>query len=73
MSVDHKMVVLSIFSKICQKYFSKGDNVQIHKHQVLAFINVPTTRKRQQGSKFRIQGSPFNFQQNLKKACRVYI
>ena len=55
MSVDHKMAALSIFSKICQKPFSLTDIVQLHKYQVLAFINVPTTRKRQQGSgKFRI-------------------
>ena len=74
MSVDHKMAVLSILSKIFQKSFSSADIGQIRKYQVLAFIKVPTTRKRQQGSrKFRIQGGPFNFQKKLKKACQVYI
>ena len=53
--IDRKMAALSTFSKICQKYFSLADIFQLHKYQVLAFINVPTTRKRQQGSfKFRI-------------------
>ena len=32
-----------------------ADIVQLHKYQVLLFLNVPTTSKRQQGSgKFRI-------------------
>ena len=49
------MAALSIFSNISQKSFSLADIVQLHKYQVLAFINVLTTRKRQQGSgKFRI-------------------
>ena len=52
---DHKIATLSVFSKICQKSFSLADIVQLQKYQVFAFINVPTTRKRQQGSgKFRI-------------------
>ena len=35
--------------------FSLADIVQLHKYQVLLFLNVPTTSKRQQGSgKFRI-------------------
>ena len=61
-------------TKICQISFPPADIVQIHEYHVLAFINVPTKRKIQQGSrKFRIQGGPFNFQHNLKKLCRVYI
>ena len=58
------------FSKICQKSFLLADIVQLYKYQVLAFIKVPTTRKRQQGSdKFWIKfnGGPFNFQQNFRK------
>ena len=31
---------LSIFSKICQKYYSLADIVQLLKYQVLAFINA---------------------------------
>ena len=48
--IDRKMVALSTFSKICQKSFSLVDIFQLRKYQVLAFINVPTTHKRQQGS-----------------------
>ena len=49
------MAALSTLSKICQKSFSLDDIFQLHKYQVVAFINVPTIRKRQQGSfKFKI-------------------
>ena len=49
------MVTLSVFSKVCQKSFSLADIVKFHKYQVLAFVNVSTTRKRKQGSgKFMI-------------------
>ena len=45
---------VSIDSKICQKSFSLAI-FQLHKYQVLALINVPAIRKRQQDSgKFRI-------------------
>ena len=44
---------VSIDSKICQKSFSLAI-FQLHKYQVLALINVPAIRKRQQDSgKFR--------------------
>ena len=49
------MAALSAFSKICQKSFLLADTFQLEKYQILAVINVPTTRKKQQGSgKFRI-------------------
>ena len=55
MSVDHIMAALSAFSKICQKSFLLADIFQVYKYQILAVINVPPTRKKQQGSgKFRI-------------------
>ena len=48
-------MALSTFHKIFQKSFLLADIVQLHKYQVLAFINGPTTCKRTQGSgKFRI-------------------
>ena len=54
-SIDCKMVDLSIFSKISPKFFSLTDIFQLHKYHVLSLINVPITRKKQQGSvKFRI-------------------
>ena len=45
-SVDRKFAALSIFIEICLKSFSLADIFQLHKYQVLAFINMLTTRKR---------------------------
>ena len=50
MSIGRKMAALSIFSKINQKSFSLTDTFRLQKYQLLAFINVSTTLKRQQGS-----------------------
>ena len=43
-SIDRKIAALLFFSKICQKSFSLADIFQLHKCQVLAFINVPAKK-----------------------------
>ena len=54
-SIDRKMAALSFYSKICQNPCHWLIIFNFNKYQVLAFINVTITRKRQQGSnKFRI-------------------
>ena len=66
---------VSIDSKICQKSFSLAI-FQLHKYQVLALINVPAIRKRQQDSgKFRSvkKKGILNFHRNFENICRVYI
>ena len=44
------MTALSIFSKICKNLFLLADIFQLHNCQLLGFINVSTSRKREQGS-----------------------
>ena len=44
MFIDCEMMILPIFHKVYQKSFSLADIFQLQKYQVLAFINVPTTR-----------------------------
>ena len=44
-SINGKTVALSLFSETCLKP-SLADIFRLHKYQVLAFINLFTTRKR---------------------------
>ena len=49
------MVAFLIFRKICQKSMSSADIFHFHKYQVLAFVIVISTPKKEQGSgKFKI-------------------
>ena len=44
-SINHKIVALSLFNEICLKTFSLTDIFQLHKDQVIVFVNMSTTRK----------------------------